>query len=107
VAPLKRKRKTAAEKRFDEQVKRLHVHDAAAAERRWVSVLESLPPDGRSVIIAVGQFVSTGVYSGIRLIGRRKKQSTGWYWTEGSSDPMPGRPSHWTPFPESPVCSDY
>jgi hypothetical protein len=101
---LKRKRKTAADKRFDEQVKRLHVHDDAIAERRWVSVLESLPPNGRSVMITVGHHVTTGVYSDFRLIGRLKKESCGWHWTEGCEYPMPSPPSHWMPYPEPPAC---
>lgn len=99
----KRKRKTAADKRFDEQVKRLHVHDGATADRRWVSVLESLPPNGRTVLIAVGGHVFTGSYSDLRVIGKFKNAFSAWSWEDNSPLPAGFGPSHWMPYPEPPT----
>jgi hypothetical protein len=101
---LKRKRKTAADRRFDEQVKRLHVHDAAIADRRWVSVLESLPPNGRMVLIAVGGHVFTGSYSDLKLVPRLKNAFSQWTWEDNRPLPAGFGPSHWMPYPESPLC---
>ena len=101
---LKRMRKTAGDKRFDEQVKRLHVHDAARAEHRWVSVSESLPPNGRAVLIAVGSHVFTGSYSGLRLIRKLTNVFSGWTWEDNRPFPAGFGPSHWMPYPEPPMA---